>query len=112
MSNCYYEQVLKQNDFNMLDIIFNARAEELSKLLEKDVKVIDNVKIRLDADYAKFKNNLNKIPSEYQEIKREVIDAFNEYTDSLEYREGYFNEKYYKEGFKDGINIIIKCFNR
>lgn len=101
-----------QSNCNMLDIIFNARAEILATMIERDIDTIKCTTDKTDSAYYNFKSSLDKIPDDYNEIKRQIIDAFNEHTNALEYREGYFNEKYYKEGIKDGINIIVKCFSK
>lgn len=101
-----------QSNCNMLDIIFDARAEILATMVEKDINTIKCTTDKTDSAYYNFKSSLDKIPGDYAEIKGQIIDAFNEYTNALEYREGYFNEKYYKEGIKDGINIMVKCFSK
>ena len=101
-----------QSNCNMLDIIFNARAEMLATMVESDIDTIKCTNDKTNSAYYNFKSSLARIPDDYNEIKRQIIDAFKEHTNALEYREGYFNEKYYKEGIKDGINIIVKCFSK
>ncbi|MBR6504151.1 MAG: hypothetical protein IKT41_00220 [Clostridia bacterium] len=104
-----FESIMQDNGYNMLDIIFNARAEELSNMISNDIKAIEKTAKKTNQEYAVFKSNLDKISDEYRDIKRNIIDAFNEYSNALEYREGYFNEKYYKSGVKDAFNILMNC---
>ena len=103
------EYVMQKNNYSMLDIIFNARADDLANMISEDIKIIEKTAKKANQEYATFKSNLDKIPDEYGDIKRNIIDAFNEYSNALEYREGYFNEKYYKAGVKDAFNMLINC---
>ena len=109
MNNSELNQLIK-NDFDMLDIIFKARAEELAKMVKKDIDTLEKTESKTNEEYRCFKESLDVIPDkEYQDIKRKIKDAFIKHTNAIEYREGYFNEKYYKAGIKDGINFIINC---
>lgn len=109
MNKNNFDTVMQESGYNMLDTIFNARAEELSNMISNDIKTIEKTAKKTNQEYAVFKSNLDKIPDEYRDIKRNIIDAFNEYNNALEYREGYFNEKYYKAGIKDAVNLLINC---
>ena len=105
---------LSNSNKSMLDIIFNARADDLAIMIKKDIETVNKTSKKTNSAYKLFKENLDKFPNDngYKKIKEYIIDAFNEYNDALEYREGYFNEKYYKEGIKDGINIMIKAISK
>ena len=47
----------------------------------------------------------------YNEIKKieELIDTAME---NMPYEMGYFEEKYYKTGFTDGVRLIMECVGR
>ena len=98
------------DNVDMLDIIFKAREDELGKTTEEDKKNLKAIKSEINIKYVAYKNALDNIPNGFTNIKREIIDKFNEYIESINRREGYYNEKYYKEGLKDGLRLLSKCF--
>lgn len=102
------EEMLRKDSQDMLDIIYNARKDDLANLTDKDKKSIKKINDKINQKYLEYKNTLDNIPNGLRITKREIIDKFNEYTETLTEREGYFNEKYYKEGLKDGINLISR----
>lgn len=109
MEKEFFSEVLSKNSQNMLDVIYKAREDDLGNLTEQDKKNIKKINDKINQKYLEYKNTLDNIPKGLKVTKREIIDKFNEYKETLVEREGYFNEKYYKEGLKDGINLISKC---
>ena len=50
----------------------------------------------------------NATDSEIKKIE-ELIDTAME---NMSYEMGYFEEKYYKTGFADGVRLIMECVER
>ncbi len=101
--------MLEKNTHDMVDLIYKAREDDLGNLTEQDKKNIKKINDKINQKYLEYKNTLDNIPKGLKVTKREIIDKFNEYKETLVEREGYFNEKYYKEGLRDGISLMSKC---
>lgn len=109
MENELFSEMLRKNSRNMLDTIYNAREDDLAILTEQDKQNMKKINDKINQKYLDYKITLDNIPDSLKVTKREIIDKFNEYKETLVEREGYFNEKYYKEGLKDGISLMSKC---
>ena len=90
-----FVNILMQNKNNMIDTIFKAREEDLAKLDKPDIKIMD--KEKLDEKEKKFKKAVNIIPTEYEKNKKDILKLFEEYCDSADIVNAYFNKKYYHD---------------
>ena len=90
---------------SILETIFEARADELAILNEKDKTFIEQDK----ADRSKNENYLNKelqkIPDNLNSLKESITRIIDKYVDAIDFEAGYFYKKYYLEGLKDGIKL-------
>lgn len=102
-------EMLRENTHDMVDVIYKAREDDLANLTEEDKNNMKEINNKINQKYLDYKNSLDNIPNGLRITKREIIDKFNDYLDVLKEREYYNNEKYYKEGLKDGVNLISKC---
>ena len=68
---------------NILDIIFEARSEEIAKLNETDKTYLSS-----HCNSSKAYNDLEKLINE------------------LNFESSYFYEKYYKQGLSDGLHLM------
>lgn len=102
MQKCIIMEKLK-NKRDILDELFYAREDELADF-EKEVKE-ELLKENIDINnrYDELLNILNKT------YPLDVFNKFNQYFEIRNYAEALESEKYYKEGVKDGINIILSC---
>lgn len=102
MQKCIIIEEFKNKE-NILSELFCAREEELAKLEQqvKDELLKENIDI--NDSYEELLNILN------QTYPVDVLDKFNRYFEIRNYADALESEKYYKEGVKDGINIILSC---
>lgn len=92
----------------MLSKIFEIRENELASINNKDKEFLKKEKIDLNETYKQLLEIINNIPlNEKERVK--LIEKIDEYIEINNYRNAYFNEKYYKEGFKDGLQLKIEC---
>ena len=86
---------------SMLDEIFNARVETAASVTKEEQEKINEAKTKIVFEDA-FENATDN------EIKKieELIDKAME---NMSYEMGYFEEKYYKTGFADGVRLVIEC---
>ena len=75
MNNELYK--LSNSNINMLDIIFNARADDLAIMIKKDIEKVNKTSKQTNSAYKLFKENLDKFPNDnsYKIIKAYIIDT-------------------------------------
>jgi len=105
--NCPQKFIIKNGGFkmeinknelqNLLDDWMNYREEELSTLTEKDKKHLPGFEDRMEIVLQYVHSNNKKCVNELLE------DMYN---DLMDYS-WYWDRKYYKSGFSDGIKLIL-----
>lgn len=94
-------------DYNILDKFFNLREEELAEDIESDTKclklVLKNVK---QEDIIK---KIQTLPEEYNDIKIDILSKIDDLVGNYNIKIAYYNKKYYKQGFKDAIDLCNTC---
>lgn len=90
---------------NMLDFVLDSRMEDVAKLSEYDLEFM---KQKIDEDHS-FDNIMNYVESLNlsAEIKNALSDMLFDFEGNISEQFAYFNEKYYKYGFSDAVNIIF-----
>lgn len=102
MQKCIIIEELKNKE-DILDELFCAREEELANI-EKEVKnELLKENIDINNNYEELLSILN------QTYPLDILNKFNRYFEIKNYADALEIEKYYKEGVKDGINIILSC---
>lgn len=92
----------------MLSKIFEIRENDIATITDDDKKFFEREKINLNEKYNEILENIRNIPIKEEE-KVKLTQKIDEYIEINNYRNAYFNEKYYKEGFKDGMQLKIEC---
>lgn len=104
MKKCIME--IFQNEKDMLDELFYAREDELADLEKEINKLLLEENIDINKEYNELYELLNKVQP------LDVLDKFNQYFEKRNYVDSLWRERYYKEGVKDGICLILECINR
>ena len=105
MKNCrLFDNINCEN--GILDAICLGKEEELLKIKIKVKESLLKENIDIDRRYDNFikvmeKANIN------EETKNEIINRFNIYFEEKNYSDSIISEEYYKEGIKDGIELVI-----
>ncbi len=94
-----------QEEF-IIDSWYNARAEDLYILNEVDKQKMTEITKGEDT-YQKIENEISKIAKD--DDKERILEKIDKHCNKLLNIGGYENEKFYKVGFMDGINLIIEC---
>ena len=90
------------------------RAEEIQiQKVKKEIPLIRDENYTQKINETKTKIDIedafeNATDGEIKKIE-ELIDTAME---NMSYEMGYFEEKYYKTGFADGVRLIIECVGR
>lgn len=104
MKKCIME--IFQNEKDMLDELFYAREDELADLEKEINKLLLEENIDINKEYNELYELLNKVQP------LDVLDKFNQYFEKRNYADALWRERYYKEGVKDGIHLILECISK
>lgn len=105
MKKCILMEVFN-NQKNMLDELFYAREDELADIESDIQKELEKENINIRKKY----DELIMLFNNYSD--NNVLNKFNNYLEEKNYVNSLENERYYKEGIKDGICLILECINR
>lgn len=91
---------------SILDTLYSARLEKISKMDKKDMGILENVTIRIAEYEAELDECLIKI--EDRELKSEIKQLIEERMDIENDISSYIKEKFYKYGFFDAKSLLLK----
>ena len=87
------------NEKNMINIIYQLKDEKIDKILKNTDKTINN-KLK-EIDFEKIVKNSNDA--------KELNEIFNKIEDNYNIKITEYNKEMYKQGFIDGVNLILNC---
>lgn len=94
------ERILKNRD--IINLVYNAQEDEIDKIIKKADKEIKE-KI-VDINLEEFFNNGNATEG--------INKVFKDIEDNYNIRISKYNEEMYKQGFIDGVNLILNCLSK
>lgn len=103
------EELKSFQEESIIDSWYNTRAEDLYILNDVDKKKISEITKEEDT-YQKIEDEISKLAKE--EDKEIILEKIDKHCNKLINIGGYENEKFYKVGFMDGINLIIECIGK
>ena len=84
---------------NMINIIYRVQDERIDEILKKtDERLKDRLK---KINFEKIEKNSNCI--------KELRETFNKIEDNYNMKITEYNKEMYKQGFMDGVNLILNC---
>lgn len=98
------------NKGSVLTTLFESREENLYSLTEKDKEKIKNLTKNNDS-YEKLFGILEDLSNTPQNLEK-IRNSLDSYIDKINIIGAYENEKFYKIGFSDAVNLILECVNR
>lgn len=96
-----------ENEKRVLDYLFESREENLCALTEKDKQKIKSLTKNNDS-YDKLFEIIEDLSNNSEKLE-EVRDSLDSYIDKINIIGAYENQKFYKIGFSDAINLILEC---
>ena len=97
------EELKSFQEESIIDYWYSNRSEDLYILNDVDKKKIAEITMGEDT-YQKIANEISK-----EDNKEIILEKVDKHCNKLINIGGYENEKFYKVGFMDGINLIIEC---
>lgn len=98
-----------ENEQSVLNQLFVSKEENICALNEYDKKRIKELTKDNDT-YQMLLDKLEDLSSD-DISKSKVKDSLESYIDKVNVIGSYENEKFYKIGFADAINLIFECIN-
>ena len=90
----------------ILDSIFDDRDQGLLAKRSEYEKEIE-YEIKMDGNEEKLRKFIDSIYN--QKLKNKINNLLESTLEDMLKRESASLDKYYKQGFKDGINLLIEC---
>jgi hypothetical protein len=97
------------NVIKIIDKLYENREDELYVLKEKEKIELEKLLLERKNKNEELEIAINNIPECFTET---IYDLKNKIEEKLEIEhniDGYYNEKAYKTGFSDAINLIMEC---
>lgn len=104
-----YVKKLNEN-MDVLEFLFLARDNKLIEITQADKEETKDINSKIQQKDKELKDLLDNLKDNF--ITQKVLEIFYEYADLLLDRGAYYNKKYYKEGFKDALGLIIHNINK
>lgn len=96
-----------ENKKGVLEDLFESREEELCALTERDKQKIERL-TRNNDSYDKLFEAIEDLSNNSEKLE-EVRNSLDSYIDKINIIGAYENQKFYKIGFSDAINLILEC---
>ena len=96
-----------ENEQSVLNQLFVSKEENICALTEYDKKRIKELTKDNDT-YQMLLDKLDELSND-DISKSKVKDSLESYIDKVNVIGSYENEKFYKIGFADAINLILEC---
>ena len=100
------EELKSFQEESVIDYWYNTRSEDLYILNDVDKKKIAEITKGEDT-YQIIVDEISKLAN--KDDKEKILEKIDKHCNKLVNIGGYENEKFYKVGFIDGINLIIEC---
>ena len=108
--NLYMEVVEVEEKPSVLNDLFVSREENICALTEFDKKRIKEL-TKDNNTYQMLLDKLEDLSSD-DISKAKVKDSLESYIDKVNVIGSYENEKFYKIGFTDAMNLVFECIKR
>lgn len=96
----------KLPDINDIKLIKLNKEKIIDKFKQTIKTFIHSKKGNITKKYEDFQALIFRLPDK---IKNEILEKFNDYSDTSDYIHGYFCKKYYKMGFCECMRLILEC---
>lgn len=90
---------------DLLSKIFEKREEEIYEFEENERELLS----KKSNDYSNIYIAINNVPNAFTETRKGIEESIETYLETLNNIQGIENKKFYKEGFRDAISLLINC---
>lgn len=112
MYRCFLKELLMDDKEEMLDEIFIAKEDDLSKITEADKKYLSEKGIDTWKAYNRVLDGIDNIPNGFVGIITELKESVDDLVEQNAFKTGYLCEKYYKNRTKKWNSINCRRIKR
>ena len=102
-------QITNFIDNSLLDTIYREREDSLYQHTEIDNKNIKEITKNLPITYEDLLVAIKNLPPHFNNTREFILERLEGYIERQNSLIAYDNEKFYKNGFYDGIQIILEA---
>lgn len=102
------------NDFfdnSMLDLIYREREDRLYKLNKVDEEQLREITKKSPTTYEDLLTAIKNLPPHFNNTREFILDRLEKYMERENSLSAYDNERFYKSGFCDGVQMILEILN-
>ena len=96
-------------DNSLLDTIYREREDSLYQHTEIDNKNIKEITKNLPITYEELLVAIKNLPPHFNSTREFILERLEGYMERQNSLIAYDNEKFYKNGFCDGVQIILEA---
>lgn len=97
---------------SMLNEIFEKREDSINSITQEEKAEIQDLLLEKKNDYANILIAINNIPNAFVETRQKIKESVDTHLEVTNFIHGYDNEKFYKIGFSDAIQLMNECLGR
>ena len=95
---------MNEDTKSLLAKLFEARVNEVAVLTREEKEMVELGKT--------FHETKDVFPNASQEEIQKIDQFVDEAVENISFEMGFYNEKYYKNGFSDAIKLISECLSK
>lgn len=99
--------IFDKKEESILNELFSSREEFICVITDYDKDKINDL-VKENDTYEVLINRIKELSADYKTIN-EIRESLESYTDGIHAINSYENEKFYKIGFADAVNLMIEC---
>lgn len=101
----YIKNSMDINSTELIKELFRTREEEIyCNITTQEKKLF----LKKSENYSKIYDAIDNIPDAFVETITGIKNSLQNYLEIINEIQGFENEKFYKEGFSDAINLILE----
>ena len=96
---------------SMLNKLYQERANEICEITAKEKQERAELVKDYNINYTIVVDCINSLPNTFKNTKETLMELFDTYAQREMLLHGYENDKYYKCGFHDAVNLLLECMD-
>lgn len=97
---------------SMLDLIYKKRADSLYQYNKYDEEKIKEISTKNPITYDDLLVAIKNLPPHFNNTREFILERLEKYIERENTLSAYENERFYKNGFCDGVQIILETLKK
>lgn len=104
--------LLENIDKSIIDVLYEEREDKLYMKNVEDKANLEELTKNTPITYGKLINAIKNLPPHFGNTREYILETLEGYMERQNVIVSYENERFYKSGFCDGINLIIEALQK